>query len=89
MKNNQDGRYLMGDGTYADPKECAKCDDGVWRHKETGALVKLNSEGGPMTLADVTAHNEAANAAAAAPDADATDEPQAEGAAEKSDTKAG
>lgn len=74
MKNNQDGRYLMGDGTYADPKECTKGDDGVWRHKETGVLVKLNSEGEPMTLADVTAHNEAANAAAAVEPAEPADD---------------
>lgn len=73
------GDYLMRDGTYAARGDCAKGDDGVWRHKETGVLVALDSEGKPMTFGDVTAHNEAANAAAKA---DAEPEPAAEGEAQ-------
>lgn len=68
MKTNDDGLYLLRDGTYADPKDCKKGDDGVLRH-ENGVEVALRDDGKPMTLGKVTEHNAAAAEAAASGEA--------------------
>lgn len=59
-------QYLLQDGTYADPKDCKKGDDGVLRH-ENGVAVALRDDGSPMTLSKVTEHNVEAAEAAAVP----------------------
>lgn len=54
--------YLLADGTYADPKDTSKGDDGVLRHKN-GVHVALRDDGSPYTL---SGHAEASGNAAAA-----------------------
>lgn len=68
-------QYLLQDGTYADPKDCKKGDDGVLRH-ENGVAVALRDDGSPMTLSKVTEHNVEAAEAAAAPAAPAEPAPE-------------
>ncbi len=66
MKAKNDGDlYLLMDGTYMDPADCSVGKDGVMRHSN-GVKVAMTDAGEPMTLARVTEHNVAANAAAAA-----------------------
>lgn len=49
MKSSDVDLYLLRDGTYADPKDCGKGDDGVLRHKN-GVAVALQGTGEPETL---------------------------------------
>lgn len=63
MKAMTEGHlYLLKDGTAADPKDCAKGDDGVLRHKD-GREVSVTDEGEPLTLASNAALSGASAAA--------------------------
>jgi hypothetical protein len=58
-----ENRYLMQDGTYADPAECAKGKDGSLRHKESGLLVAMTADGDPITVASGAVMNKNVDAA--------------------------
>ena len=82
--------YLLQDGTYAPPGDCAKSKDGVLRNKNSGLAVCLYDDGTPQTQnrdAQVNMNVQAAKIDVPEPDAD---EAQAEAAVPdaKADAKA-
>lgn len=96
MRTVSSEQYLLADGTYADPRDCKKGDDGALRHKN-GVPVALKADGQPQTLGEsaITSKNvEAAQMAADRPAEAAAPTPgpaaeMVQGFDEKSEPKAG
>ena len=68
--------YLLQDGTYAPPGDCAKSKDGVLRNKNSGLAVCLYADGTPQTLkrdAEVNMNVQAAKIDVPEPEADEAD----------------
>ena len=76
MADNKFGDlYLLQDGTYAPPGDCAKGKDGVLRSKNSGLAVCLYADGTPQTQnrdAEVNMNVQAAKIDEPEPEADET-----------------
>lgn len=63
MKSDPNTWYLLQDGTYAAPSDCAADGSGVLRHKN-GLAVAMRGDGSPQTVASGAVDNKNVEAAA-------------------------